>query len=77
MVLPQVLAMSRRNMENNNNTVIDNSDADTSLNFGDDENMVSSSNGIHGYKFQASLINREKHLRYRTRLFAAEYVLLN
>ncbi|KAK9272907.1 hypothetical protein L1049_003286 [Liquidambar formosana] len=43
---------------------------------GDDENMVSSSKGIpvQGYTFDAPSVNpnRDKHLRYRTRVFAAE-----
>lgn len=56
-------------------------DGDTRLNFGDDgENMVSSSKGmaVQGYAFEASSLkpNREKHLRFRTRVFAAEYVIL-
>lgn len=68
-----------KNIENNSKTGNDNSDGDTSLNFGDDDNMVSSSNSTQAYKFEASIgaANREKHLRYRTRLFAAEYVLIN
>ncbi|KAK4279829.1 hypothetical protein QN277_011541 [Acacia crassicarpa] len=69
-----VLATSVRNIENNNKAGNDKLDADTRLNFGDDENMVSSSSGNQGYKFEASIgtANRERHLRYRTRLFAAE-----
>ncbi|KAK7269008.1 hypothetical protein RIF29_21723 [Crotalaria pallida] len=69
-----VLATSTRSIETNNIAANDNSDGDTRLNFGDEENMVSSSNGAQGYKFQASIgaANREKYLRYRTRLFAAE-----
>ncbi|XP_061348491.1 protein SWEETIE-like isoform X3 [Gastrolobium bilobum] len=69
-----VLATSMRNVENNNVAANDNSDGDTRLNLGDDENMVSSSNSVQSYKFQASIgsANREKYLRYRTRLFAAE-----
>uniref|UniRef100_A0A2N9GGF5 Uncharacterized protein n=1 Tax=Fagus sylvatica TaxID=28930 RepID=A0A2N9GGF5_FAGSY len=75
-----VLAMSTRRTEHNKNEVKDPSndpDGDTRLNFGeDDENMVSSSEGMagQGYIFEASSImrNREKHLRYRTRVFAAE-----
>lgn len=67
-----------RNIENNK-AGNDNSDGDTRLNFEDDENMVSSSSSTQGYKFEASsgAANREKHLRYRTRHFAAEYVLLS
>ncbi|KAM2466399.1 hypothetical protein PS1_008328 [Malus domestica] len=42
-------------------------EGDPSVNFGeDDENMVSSTLGPHG------ILNRDKHLRYRTRVFAAE-----
>lgn len=78
MGLSQVLATSMRNIENNNVAAIDNSDGDSRLNPGDEENMVSGSNSMHNYKFQASngAANREKYLRYRTRLFAAEYVIL-
>lgn len=76
--------MSTRITENNKNAVNDPSsdqDGGTRLNVGeDDENMVSSSEGMpgRGYRFEASSImqNREKHLRYRTRVFAAEYVML-
>lgn len=65
-----------RNTEINNNAVNDFSDGDSRLNLGDEENMVSGSNNTQNYKFQASTgaANREKYLRYRTRLFAAEYV---
>ncbi|KAK6913494.1 Laa1/Sip1/HEATR5-like, HEAT repeat region [Dillenia turbinata] len=56
---------------------LNNMDGEARLNFGeDDENMVSSSKGmgVLGYTFDASIINpqRGKHLRYRTRVFAAE-----
>ncbi|XP_057993388.1 protein SWEETIE isoform X1 [Hevea brasiliensis] len=52
-------------------------DSDSQLNFGeDDENMVSGSKGtpVQGYAYEASNVNpsRDKHLRYRTRVFAAE-----
>jgi hypothetical protein len=75
--------MSTRITENNKNAVNDPSsdqDGGTRLNVGeDDENMVSSSEGMpgRGYRFEASSImdNREKHLRYRTRVFAAEYAM--
>lgn len=79
MVISQVLATSMRNVENNNIAANDNSEGDTRLNFGDDENMVSGSNSVQGYKFQTPIgaANREKYLRYRTRLFAAEYVLFS
>lgn len=79
MGLLQVLATSMRNTENNNVGANDNLDGDSGLNLGDDENMVAGSNNIQSDKFQASIgaTNREKYLRYKTRLFAAEYVLLN
>ncbi|KAK7295809.1 hypothetical protein RJT34_18721 [Clitoria ternatea] len=69
-----VLATSMRNIENNNIVANDNHDGDSRLNLGDDENMVSGSDSIQSYRFQASTgaANREKYLRYRTRLFAAE-----
>lgn len=75
--------MSTRRTEHNKNIVKDLSndpDGDTRINFGeDDETMVSSSEGMpgQGYKFESASImrNREKHLRYRTRVFAAEYVM--
>ncbi|GMI85490.1 SWEETIE [Hibiscus trionum] len=51
-------------------------DGDSSLNFGDDENMVSDSKNIsfQGHAFETSIVgrSRDKHLRYRTRVFAAE-----
>lgn len=55
-------------------------DGETRQNLGDDdENMVSSSEGMNrqGYRFESSSMmpTREKHLRYRTRVFAAEYVM--
>ncbi|XP_068489389.1 protein SWEETIE isoform X2 [Phaseolus vulgaris] len=69
-----VLATSMRNTENNNVGANDNPDGDSGLNLGDDENMVSGYNNIQTHKFQASTgaANREKYLRYKTRLFAAE-----
>ncbi|GAU16513.1 hypothetical protein TSUD_167430 [Trifolium subterraneum] len=69
-----VLATSMRNTEINNNAENDFSDGDSRLNHNDEENMVSGSNSTQDYKFQASTgtANREKYLRYRTRLFAAE-----
>ncbi|XP_027350855.1 protein SWEETIE [Abrus precatorius] len=69
-----VLATSIRNVENNNIAANDNPDGDSRLNLGDDENMVPGSNGVQSYKFEGSIgaTNREKYLRYRTRLFAAE-----
>ncbi|XP_062106312.1 protein SWEETIE isoform X2 [Humulus lupulus] len=71
---------TRRNAEGKYDTDNDPSngtEGDTSLNFGhDDENMVSSSGGFpsHGNTPKAShmLFNRDRHLRYRTRVFAAE-----
>ncbi|RDY13657.1 Protein SWEETIE, partial [Mucuna pruriens] len=78
MGLLQVLATSMRNPENNNIAANDNPDGDLRLNLGDDENMVPSSNSIQSHKFQASIgaANREKYLRYKTRLFAAECLSL-
>ncbi|XP_027929548.1 protein SWEETIE isoform X2 [Vigna unguiculata] len=69
-----VLATSMRNTESNNVGANDNQDGDSGLNLGDDENMVAGSNNIQSDKFQASIgaTNREKYLRYKTRLFAAE-----
>ncbi|EEF45628.1 conserved hypothetical protein [Ricinus communis] len=76
-----VLAMSaRHDAEASNdraNDRLNGSENDSSLGFGeDDENMVSGSKGISlpGYAREASNINpsRNKHLRYRTRVFAAE-----
>lgn len=67
-----ILATSvRRNADSSNSLENDPSKVtygDPSLNFGeDDENMVSSTTGVpHGF------LNRDKHLRYRTRVFAAE-----
>ena len=81
----QVLATStRRNAEIRGNVDDDPSNgvqSEATLNFGDDdENMVSSSKGmpVHGHTFDAYTVssNRDKHLRYRTRLFAADYVNL-
>lgn len=71
--------MSTRRAENTKNIAND-PEGDSRPNFGeDDENMVSSSEGLpgKGYGFEASgiLPTREKHLRYRTREFAAEYVM--
>ncbi|KAK2359319.1 HEAT repeat-containing protein [Trifolium repens] len=69
-----VLATSMRNTEINNNAENDFSDGDSRLNHNDEDNMVSGSNSTQDYRFQASTgtANREKYLRYRTRLFAAE-----
>ncbi|RHN44030.1 hypothetical protein MtrunA17_Chr7g0214901 [Medicago truncatula] len=69
-----VLATSTRSSEINNNAENEFADGDSSLNLNDEENMVSGSNSTQNYKFQASTgaANREKYLRYRTRLFAAE-----
>lgn len=51
-------------------------EGEATLNFGDDdENMVSSSKGMAIDAYTVSP-NRDKLLRYRTRLFAAEYVNL-
>ncbi|XP_020536843.1 protein SWEETIE isoform X2 [Jatropha curcas] len=76
-----VLATSvGRDAEANNDTAnhhLNRPDSDSSLNFGeDDENMVSGSKGmpVQDYAYEASTVNpsRDKHLRYRTRVFAAE-----
>ncbi|KAJ4707111.1 HEAT repeat-containing protein 5B-like [Melia azedarach] len=75
-----VLAMSSRGNADVNNSEgdpVNGTDGETGLNFGDDgENMVSGSKGmpIQGYAFEALNVksNRDKHLRYRTRVFAAE-----
>lgn len=73
---------SRGNADVNNSEgdPVNGTDGETGLNFGDDgENMVSGSKGmpIQGYAFEALNVksNRDKHLRYRTRVFAAEYEL--
>ncbi|XP_058736234.1 protein SWEETIE-like isoform X1 [Vicia villosa] len=68
-----VLATSMRNTETNNNAESDFSDGDSRLNLNDEDNMVSGSNNTQN-QFQTSTgaANREKYLRYRTRLFAAE-----
>ncbi|KAL5739454.1 hypothetical protein ACOSQ2_028634 [Xanthoceras sorbifolium] len=70
---------SRGNAESNNSDSdpLNSAEGDPRLNFVDDgENMVSSSKGVpvQGYAFEASSIkpNRDNHLRYRTRVFAAE-----
>lgn len=79
----QVLATStRRNAGISGSVDHDPSDgveSEATLNFGDDdENMVSSSKGVttQGHAVDAFSVspNIDKHLRYRTRLFAAEYV---
>ncbi|BBH06892.1 HEAT repeat-containing protein [Prunus dulcis] len=67
-----ILATSMRRNANSSNSLENDpskgTDGDPSLNFGeDDENMVSGATGVpHGF------LNRDKHLRYRTRVFAAE-----
>ncbi|XP_039034805.1 protein SWEETIE isoform X2 [Hibiscus syriacus] len=74
-----VLAMSTRATAeiSSGNDSTSGPDGDSRLNFGDDdENMVSESKNIsvQGHAFETSIIgrNRDKHLRYRTRVFAAE-----
>lgn len=71
---PQVLATSmRRNADAINGLENDpvGTEGGQSLNSGeDDDNMVSGSIG------STQFISRDKHLRYRTRVFAAEYVML-
>lgn len=78
----QVLSTSSRgNAESNNSDSDPLNGAESDANFGDDgENMVSSAKGmpVQGYAFEASIVkpNRDKHLRYRTKVFAAEYASL-
>ncbi|XP_043809967.1 protein SWEETIE isoform X3 [Manihot esculenta] len=74
-----VLATSTRQLAEVNSDTGDYADSDSQLNFGeDDENMVSGSKGnpVQGYAYEASKSHvspsRDKHLRYRTRVFAAE-----
>ncbi|EOY04218.1 HEAT repeat-containing protein, putative isoform 1 [Theobroma cacao] len=75
-----VLSMSTRATaeisKGSGNDSVSGPDGDSRLNFGDDdENMVySSKNMFQGHAFEASNVgcNRDKHLRYRTRVFAAE-----
>ncbi|MBA0703832.1 hypothetical protein Golax_016128, partial [Gossypium laxum] len=74
-----VLAMSTRATTeiSSGNDSTSGPDGDSTLNFGDDdENMVSDSKHIpvQGHAFETSIVgrNRDKHLRYRTRVFAAE-----
>ncbi|PPR92045.1 hypothetical protein GOBAR_AA28636 [Gossypium barbadense] len=74
-----VLAMSTRATAeiSSGNDSTSGPDGDSRLNFGDDdENMVSDSKHIpvQGHAFVTSIVgrNRDKHLRYRTRVFAAE-----
>ncbi|CAI9766931.1 unnamed protein product [Fraxinus pennsylvanica] len=67
-------ASGSKHLENDSSSGLD---GEKSLNFGDDdENMVSSSEGppVQGYALDYSGLNlsRDKHLRYRTRVFAAE-----
>lgn len=74
--LSQILATSMRRNANSSNSLENDpskgTDGDPSLNFGeDDENMVSSTTGV-----PRGFLNRDKHLRYRTRVFAAEYVMI-
>lgn len=80
-----MLATSTRiNIEYNSNSEKDSSnalDGDIKSDVGDDdENMVSSHKRvpIPGHTLEASntITQRDKHLRYRTRVFAAEYVSL-
>ncbi|CAK7344399.1 unnamed protein product [Dovyalis caffra] len=70
-----VLATSGRRDAGNDS--LNGPENESGMDFGeDDENMVSSSKGmpVQGYAFGAHMINhnRDKHLRYRTRVFAAE-----
>ncbi|KAL9427618.1 hypothetical protein AB3S75_029744 [Citrus x aurantiifolia] len=72
-----VVSMSSRgNAEFNNSESDPTNDPDGEAIGDDGENMVSSSKDMpsQGYAFEASRVkpNRDKHLRYRTRVFAAE-----
>ncbi|XVE72050.1 hypothetical protein DITRI_Ditri11bG0007500 [Diplodiscus trichospermus] len=73
-----VLAMSTRATAelSSGNDSVSGPDGDSRINFGDDENMVSDSKNmsVQGHAFEASFVgrSRDKHLRYRTRVFAAE-----
>ncbi|XWS30691.1 hypothetical protein CRYUN_Cryun23aG0008700 [Craigia yunnanensis] len=74
-----VLAMSTRATAeiDSGNDSVSGPDGDSRINFGDDdENMVCDSKNMsfQGHAFEASIVghNRDKHLRYRTRVFAAE-----
>ncbi|CAL5367371.1 unnamed protein product [Camellia sinensis] len=72
-----VLATSTGRDPGTNGNLENDPDGDTRLNFGDDdENMVSSSktSSFQGYGFDSTRVNtkRDNHLRYRTRVFAAE-----
>ncbi|XVF71655.1 hypothetical protein PTKIN_Ptkin12aG0057000 [Pterospermum kingtungense] len=74
-----VLAMSTKATAeiSSGNDSVSGPDGGLRTNFGDDdETMVSDSKNmsVQGYAFEASIAgrNRDKHLRYRTRVFAAE-----
>lgn len=71
---------SRGNAEFNNSESDPTNDPDGETIGDDGENMVSSSKNMpsQDYAFEASRVkpNRDKHLRYRTRVFAAEYVIV-
>ncbi|KAM7267217.1 hypothetical protein ACFE04_009383 [Oxalis oulophora] len=75
-VVLRVLATPARNAENGQNSENDATgpDGDSGLNLGnDDETMVSTPEGTpHASEAFSSNPSREKHLRYRTRVFAAE-----
>lgn len=72
-----VVSMSSRGNAEFNNSESDSTNDPDGETIGDDgENMVSSSKDMpsQGYAFEASSVkpNRDKHLRFRTRVFAAE-----
>ncbi|KAL1536904.1 protein SWEETIE-like [Salvia divinorum] len=74
-----ILSTSRHNTGHSNNTMIDSTgmDGERTLSVGDDdESMVSSSktspNRGHAFDYSSPNFSRDKHLRYRTRVFAAE-----
>ena len=74
----QVLAMSaRQDAGDTGNDHLNGPDSESRMNLGeDDENMVSGFKAmpVQGYAYEASNISptRDMHLRYRTRVFAAE-----
>lgn len=72
----QVLATSSRKNTGNNleNDPLKGPDGETKPEFGeDDENMVSVTRNIPGNGYP-QIRDTDKQLRYRTRIFAAEYV---
>lgn len=74
-IFAQVLATSTGRDSGTNSQLENDPNGDARFNSEDDENMVSSSKASsfqsHGFGSTG-----DKHLRYRTRVFAAEYVNL-